>query len=117
MLITRKYGRCLTSVYRKSSFTGQYLNFQFSCSKIIKVGLIKTLYHRAKKICSLELFLNETKEIKEILLKNGYPDTVIERVFNQESKRLKNNIIYDPEKCSLALVLPYIALQSTSFEP
>ena len=27
ILITRKDGRFLTSVYRKSSFTGQYLNF------------------------------------------------------------------------------------------
>ena len=42
----------------------------------------------------------ETKEIKEILLINGY-SKLIKRVFNQESKRLKNNIIYSPEKCPL----------------
>ena len=54
VLITRKDGRFLTSVYRKSNFTGQYLNFQSSCSKRRKIGLIKTLYHRAKNICSPE---------------------------------------------------------------
>ena len=79
------------------------------------MGLIKTFYHRAK-ICSLELFLKETKEIKQILLKNSYPDTVIKRFFNQESKRLKNNIIYCSKKCPSALVLPYISSQSTYFE-
>ena len=33
VLIIRKDGRFLTSVYRNSSFTGQYLNFQSSCSE------------------------------------------------------------------------------------
>ena len=41
VLITRKIGRFLTSVYRNSSFTGKYLNFQSSCSKKSKIGLIK----------------------------------------------------------------------------
>ena len=41
---------------------------------------------------------------------------LVERVFNQESKRLKNKIIYGPEKCPLALVLPYIGSQYASFE-
>ena len=49
-------------------------------------------------------------------MKNGYPDKLIKKSFNQESKRLKNNLIYGPEKCLLALVLPYIGSQSKSFE-
>ena len=40
------------------------------------------------------------------MLNNSYPDTLIEIVFNQESKRLKNNIMYGPETFPLALVLP-----------
>ena len=83
MFITRKDGRCCTSVYRKSSFTAHNLNIQSSCSKRRKIGLIKASYHRAKKICSPELFWRETKQIKEMLLNNGYPDTLIEIVFNQ----------------------------------
>ena len=69
-------------------------------------------------LVTLELWLHFfwTKEIKEILLKNGYPHTLIERIFNQEPNSLKNNIIYGPEKCPLALILPCIDSQSTSFE-
>ena len=88
MLITRKDGIFLTSVYRKSSFTGQYLNFHSSCSNRRKIGLIITLYHRGKKISSPELFPKETKEIKKILLKNGYPNTLIERVFLIKNKNV-----------------------------
>ena len=45
VLITRNDGRFLTSVYKKSSFIVQNLNFQSSCSKRRKIDLIKTLYH------------------------------------------------------------------------
>ena len=62
------------------------------------------------------MFSKETKEIKQIMLKNDNPDTLVERVFNQESKSLKTNIVYGPEKCPIALVSPYIGSQSTSFE-
>ena len=43
----------LTSVYRKKTFTGC---FQFNCSFKRKVNLIRTLCHRAHKVCfSLEI--------------------------------------------------------------
>ena len=77
---------------------------------------IKTYIRSSNSVvCSQELFSKETKEIKEILLINGYSE-LIKRAFNQESKCLKNNIIYSPEKCPLWLVLPYKGLQSTYFE-
>ena len=45
-------------------FTGQYLNFQSYCSKRRKVSLIKTSFHRAKEICSPEVFEIELNVIK-----------------------------------------------------
>ena len=77
-------------VYRKPTFTGQYLNCQ-SC-KWRKIGLIKTLYNIAQKISSPELLSNEIKVIKEILRKNGYPNTLIERVLNSEAKHSSSNV-------------------------
>ena len=39
-LITRKDNKFIASVFRKLSFTGQYLNFQSYCSKRRKISLI-----------------------------------------------------------------------------
>ena len=70
VLIKRKDDKFITSVFRKPTFTGQYLNFQSCCSKRRNIGLIKTLFHRASKICSPEVFQTELNVIKELLLKN-----------------------------------------------
>ena len=78
----------ITLVFRKPSFTGQYLNFQSCCSKRRKTSLIKTLFHKAKKICSLEVFEIELNVLKEMLIKNGYPNPLIDKVFKTEINRL-----------------------------
>ena len=52
IMIIKDKTKFLTKIYRKTTFTGQYLNYQSFCSKKRKVNLIKTLYHRAYKICS-----------------------------------------------------------------
>ena len=51
VLIKRKENRFLTTVYRKKTFTGCYLNFQSSCSLKRKIILIRNLYHRTHRIC------------------------------------------------------------------
>ena len=56
VLIKRKDDKFITSVFGKPTFTGQYLNFLSYCSKRRKIGLIKTLFHRASKIYSPEVF-------------------------------------------------------------
>ena len=72
--VKRKENIILTSVYRKKTFTGCYLKFQSNCSLKRKINLIRTLCHRAHRICSQELLSNEIKQIKLLLLnKNGYP--------------------------------------------
>ena len=42
----------LTSVYRKPTFTGQYIRWNSFCPKQRKVNLVKTLVHRVLMICS-----------------------------------------------------------------
>ena len=58
VLVEREENRFLTSVYRKKTFTGCYLNSQSNCSLKRKVNIIRTLCHRAHKICSPELLLS-----------------------------------------------------------
>ena len=57
--VKRKENIFLTSVYRKKTFTGFYLNFQLNRILKIKKNLIKTLCHRAYRICSPEMLSNE----------------------------------------------------------
>ena len=96
-------------VYRKPTFTDQYLNCQ-SC-KWRKIGLIKTLYNIAQKISSPELLSNESKIIKEILQKNGYPNNLISRVLNTEAKLSSSNVL-SVKKFAVLLILPYIWVKS-----
>ena len=42
----------LTSIYRKLTFTGQYIRWNSFSPKTRKISLIKTLVHRALMICS-----------------------------------------------------------------
>ena len=109
VLIKRNDNKFITSIFRKP-FTAQYLNFQSYCSKRRKIGLIKTLFHRANKICSPEVFQNELKVIKDLLIKNGYPIPLIDKVFKIESNRLKYIKPYGPEKCPVLLILPYVGI-------
>ena len=81
--IKRKDNKFITSVLSKPSFTYKYLSFQSYCSKR-KKGLIKTLFHRAKKIFCPEVFEIEFNVIKEMLIKNGYRNPLIDRVLKTE---------------------------------
>ena len=65
-----------TSVYRKSTFTCQYLRWEsFSLLKR-KISLISML-HRALTICTKRRVNGEIERIKNILLDNGCPKNVI----------------------------------------
>ena len=62
-----------TTVYRKPTNTGLYLNFFANCPKQWKSGLILCLLHRAKLICSNnELLKNEIKNLQNLFIKNAY---------------------------------------------
>ena len=57
----------LTSVYRKSKFTGQYTPWDLFGPKKSKTNLIGILVHRALEICSPEKLSSEVNKIKNIL--------------------------------------------------
>ena len=73
-----------TKVYRKPTFTGQYLRWESFTPMKRKASLVSTLVHRALKICSKSKLKEEINRIKEILLDNGYPeDFVLEQIFKK----------------------------------
>ena len=115
VLVIRK-SEFVTTVFRKDTFTGKYLNFQSHCSLKRKINLIKTLCHRAHLICSPEFFEREIEYIKTLLYKNGYPSELVSRTIKTHLNSLKRDKEFGPEKCVVTLKVPYINDRSVHFE-
>ena len=71
-----------TRVFRKPSWTGQYLHFHSFVPIQYKIGLIRSLFDRSRKICSHEFLAAEYKFLTQTLLKNGYPLDFIKKYSN-----------------------------------
>ena len=72
-----------TSLYRKSTFTGLYTNWNSLIPLNYKIGLIKSLVNRAFNISSTwELIHTELAKIKSCLLSNDYPSGIIDSCIN-----------------------------------
>ena len=80
VLVEKVDQRFVTSVFRKSTFTGQYVRWNSFCDKRRKTNLVKTLVHRAKTICSEEKLPNELEYIRSMLINNGYPGGMISKI-------------------------------------
>ena len=71
VLVERHDSEFLTSVYRKPTFTGQYLRWNSFSPQKRKINLIGTHVHRAFMICSKSKLDQELGKIHSILLENG----------------------------------------------
>ena len=88
VMVKRNSHEYYTSLYRKPTFTGVYLNWTSLTARIYKIGLIKRLLDRIWKTChSQEDRSNEMETLKVILAKNDYPPTVIEAEIAQSMQR------------------------------
>ena len=106
----------LTSVYRKPTFTGQYIRWNSFGPKTRKISLIKTLVHRALMICSKTKLGSELDKIKQLLIENGYPADVLLSCINQKVANFAAEKTFGPEKCPVYLKLPWIGNVSSKFE-
>ena len=101
-----------TSVYRKPTFSGQYLRWESFSPNKRKTSLISTLVHRALMICTKSRLKNELKQIKNILLENGYPESVIERTISKKMAQFSTPKTFGPHKCPVYLRVPWIGKPS-----
>jgi hypothetical protein len=100
-----------TSTYRKPTFTGVMLNWNSLTSIKYKIGLISCLLDRSFKICSSEKQkLIEMEQLRELLIRNNYPNQIIEKEFDRflKFKSLNNVNTIDPEIKIRYLSLPYM---------
>ena len=81
VLVERQNSDFVTSVYRKPTFTGQYLRWNSFSSTKRKTNLISTLVHKAFMICLKSKLEPELNKIRSILINNGYPEYVITSTF------------------------------------
>ena len=104
-----------TSVYRKPTFTDQYLRWESFSSLKRKISLIFTLVYRALMICIKRRLNGEIGRIKKILPENGYPKNVINA---QIAKKITQFTLkrFGSEKCPVYLRVPWIGKPSTNLE-
>jgi hypothetical protein len=87
-LVTRKEEGFSTNIYHKPTFTGVYLNWTSLTSRKYKISLIYCLCDRIWKISkNPDERDNEIKKLKHTLIKNEYPEVVI----NKEIEKFINN--------------------------
>ena len=78
--ITRSGGQLTTSIHRKKTFSGVYVNYNSFLPRDYKRGLISTLLHRAYTICSdYNKLHQEIGRLKTIWQKNSFPLSFIDR--------------------------------------
>ena len=116
VLVGKTESEFFTAVYRKPTFTGQYLRWNSFSPQKRKLKLILTLTHRALKICSPDKLQPELGKITSILLANGYPDDVIKSAIAKKLKQFQEPITSGPEKCPVYLRLQWLESISTKFE-
>jgi hypothetical protein len=79
--IVRKGDKLNTSVYRKPTDSGRYLNFTSNHPRSVKVGVASCLLLRAETHCSNgESKSKKIKHIKTTLKNNGYPSRVFREI-------------------------------------
>ena len=80
ILISSKNGGFQTSVHRKDTFYGLFMNYRSFLPTIYKLGLVNTLIDRVFKIAhNRTLFYFEMKKVKEFLGKNSYPPHLVDK--------------------------------------
>ena len=113
--IERNHGSFITTVHRKSTFTGDYIPWSSFCPTKQKLNLISCLTHRALKICSPSKLDCEMENIYKLFSSLGYPDHIVKNMV----KRAMDRFHHPPaksDKCPVYLHLPYIGPVSNRFE-
>ena len=82
--VVRNVGKYTTTIYRKPTFTGVYINWTSLTASINKLGPIRCLAERIWRICSEpDERHREIEKLKQNLYRNDYPVDVVELTINK----------------------------------
>ena len=91
VLVTRTEQGFRSSVYRKHTFTGQFLNFNSHHPYTVKKGIVRCLQHRAKTICNdTDASQEEMISLRHNLHRNNYPERITSAPRNLD-RRMEDN--------------------------
>ena len=116
VLVEKNNRKYVTSIYRKPTFTGQYIRWNSFCPMKRKNNLISTLVHRALVICSKSTLENELSNIQSILINYGYPEAIINTVMTKKMNQFCRPMQFGPKKCPVYLHLPWLGNVSLRYE-
>ena len=84
LVIPQPDGSLLTTVYRKPTYTDQYLQWDSHHAIAAKYSVISTLFHRAKAVCSTSQHLvKEHEHLQKVLTACKYPSWALNSMKNQ----------------------------------
>ena len=116
VLVEKNDHEFVTSIYRKPTFTGQYICWNSFCPMKRKTNLISTLVHRALVICSKSTLKNKLSNIQSILINNGCPEAIINTVMTNKMNQFRRPTQLGPKKCPVYLHLPWLGNVSLRYE-
>ena len=97
------------TVYRKPTHTDQYLQFESHHPLIHKLGVIRTLFHRANTTVTEEHEIKKEKDhITSALHKCGYPSWAFKKALNKDDTQPTNNANQQTSK-GTQVTIPYVA--------
>ena len=107
VLVHKESAGFSTSLYRKPTFTGQYLRWDSFCPSSRKINLVKCLVQRATKICSNKHLNSEIRQIKAIFAQNGYPEHLVRSIISKQIASLSSDDFIGPSKCPVYVHIPW----------
>ncbi|KAA3680386.1 uncharacterized protein DEA37_0014864 [Paragonimus westermani] len=114
LISRREDGSVRRTVYRKPTWSGQYLNFSSFTPIQHKRALVNTLFTRARRICTPDSLAEELDLITSVLQSNGYPRSFIDR---HSRPKLPSEKVVTVEKKRVYIELPFkgdYVMQQTS---
>ncbi|CAH1272571.1 Hypp4886 [Branchiostoma lanceolatum] len=110
LLVRKEDGTVKLLVYRKTTHTDQYLNFQSHHPLHQKLGVIRTLLDRCNAVVTEEQDKQlETQHVERALSRCGYPQWAFKKVEQQRSRpKQKGKSKKQEEKARAMVVIPYI---------
>lgn len=108
VLVMRRMNSVETTVYRKPTHTGRYLNYLSNHPSFTKLSVAKSLLKRAELHCSNNSLLkNELYSIRETLHFNNFPPHVFTKI-SKEMKNSKKPVVRQFTDTKCLQVIPYI---------
>ena len=113
VLVERDNLTFYTSVFRKNTFTGEYIPWNSFCPLKRKTNLIACLTNRALKICSPSKLNEEISKIKDIFSNLGYPLDLVRRTILSARKPRPTGL---SQKSVVYIRLPFIGPMSRIYQ-